>query len=411
MSLPTLGRYELLAEIGQGGYATVYRARHTTLQHEVALKLLSAFWSGADEARARFIREAQTAAALSHPGIVRIDDLIIQDDGQLYIVMEYMPGGDLRAWMAARPKASWRERLELIRPIAEALDYAHARQIWHRDVKPSNILLDERGKARLGDFGLVHIQDSRAPHLTTLGSIVGTAAYMAPEQAEGKPVDGRADQYALAVVIYELLTGDVPFKGETSTSILLGHVTKPPPAPSAVNPALPTAVDDVLLQGLAKNPAERFASCSALWQALQGAFLAGERSVFRALLAQAEAALQAGDLDGVRARLEEARRLLPNVPELRDELGQLDEARRNAEAYDACAAEWQNARRHAQTVHDLDPAYPDPDGVLAALGLQAARRDPAVLRRAAQQVGVGLLIGLPVIALLYWLAFLWIVRP
>lgn len=400
-----LGRYQLLEEIGRGGYAIIYRARHETLQNEVALKLLSPGAAADADTRRRFIQEARTAAALSHPDIVRIDDLI-EDGDQVYLIMEYLPGGNLRQWLVRHPNATWRERLALLEPVARALDYAHVRGVYHRDVKPTNILLDAAGRPRLADFGLVRL--AAAPHLTQVGSVVGTPTYMSPEQAEGRPLDGRADQYSLAVIAYELLAGRPPFDGDSSTSTLVMHITQPPPPASSVSPAVPPEADQVLLQALEKKPAARYATCAAFLQALNDACAAAELRRVRELLAAAEQDLAAQRYVEMQQKLAEATALLPNRPELSDTLAQLEEARGRGEAYQKAAKEWQAAQQHGRLVLDLAPNHPDPQGVLADLGLRPPAPDPAERRR---QIILGLLIGLPMTLLLLYLAFLWITRP
>jgi len=403
----TLGKYTLHEELGHGGFATVYRATHSTLGNAVALKVLSPALAGDEKARTRFFQEAQTASALEHAHIVRILDLD-EDQEQFFIAMEYIPGGDLKHYLESHAPLAQKDILRLLEHVGEALDYAHAKGVLHRDVKPSNILLDEEGSAKLCDFGLVRVAE--APRLTQLGSVVGTAAYISPEQAEGKALDGRADQYSLAVVAYELLVGKVPFQGENSTATALLHVTKDPPGPSSLNPAVPIEAGEVLLKGLAKEAGKRYASCQEFVQALEAAVESSQRRQYRELLAEARSLLAEGKFAAVRERIEAARKLLLDRPDMQDALAELETLLKSAESYEQMLRDWEAARQKAQDVLDLFPAYPDPQGTFATLGLRKAQRAKLPPRELARQVGLGLLLGLPAMGLALYLAFRWITR-
>lgn len=402
-----LGQYSLHEELGHGGFATVYRATHGTLGSSVAVKVLSPALAGDPNARARFIQEAQTASALEHPNVVRILDLD-EDREQVFIVMEYFPSGDLRQHIVKQGPLGYKETLRLLNQVAAALDYAHSKGVLHRDVKPGNILLGEDGAARLCDFGLVRV--SEAPRLTQLGSVVGTAAYTSPEQAESKPLDGRADQYSLSVVAYELLAGRVPFQGDTSTATALMHVTKAPPDPSQVNPQLPAEVGEALLKGLSKDPAKRYASCREFVQALEAALESSQRRRYRELLVEARTRLAEGKFEETRALMDEARKLLLDRPDMQDALAELEAARKSAESYEQVARDWDAAGQKARDVLDLYPDYPDPDGAFVALGLRRASPKLPAPGELARQIGLGLLLGLPALALMLWLSFLWITK-
>ena len=399
-----LGKYNLHESLGQGGFATVYRATHATLQTEAAVKVLSAALVENEQARARFVREAQAASLLSHPNIAQVIDLD-EADGQFYIVMDYFPGGDLKRWAAMNAPLPRPDLLRILAQTAAALDYAHSQGMLHRDVKPSNILIDAAGDAHLSDFGLVRPAD--APHLTQIGSVVGTAAYISPEQAEARPeMDGRADQYSLAVVAYELLAGNPPFAGETPTAVSLMHVTKAPPAPSSLCAEVPAEVDQVLLRGLKKVPAERYATCSELVKALEEAFRVSDQRRLREAVEQAGSLLAEGKFDEVRAILDGARKLLGERPELGEALAELEKARHQAQAYEQGVQAWLAAQAKAQAVLELLPDYPDPQGVFAGLGLRKPRWRMPSLDEFKRQAPVGLLLGLPAAALLIYLAFL-----
>lgn len=400
--MTTLGQYTLHEELGRGGFATVYRATHGPLAISVALKVLSAALSGDENACKRFTQEAQTASALDHPNIVRILDLD-DDQSQVFIAMEYIPGGDLKKRAALPGGLPHKELLRILAQVADALDYAHSRGVLHRDIKPGNILLDLDGSAHLCDFGLVRVAET--PHLTQLGSVVGTAAYISPEQAEGKALDGRADQYSLAVVAYELLVGELPFKGETSTAIALLHLTHQPPDPCSLNPQLPAEIGVALLKGLSKEPAQRCATCRDFVRGLETALEDSQRRRYRELLAESRSLLESGRTPEARTALDAARRLLLERPELQDALAELEAASRAAENYEQVLTSWQTAQRKAEDVLELFPDYPDHQDVFGPLGLRKLAPREVVL-----QVGLGLVLGLPLLGLMLNLAFRWITR-
>jgi serine/threonine protein kinase/DNA-binding beta-propeller fold protein YncE len=264
-----LGNCRILEQIGQGGMGTVYRAFQPSLDRVVAVKVISPLLVGDETALARFRREAQTVASFRHPNILTVYDFGEQD-GVTYLVSEFAAGGTLRSCMGA--PLSLPDAVSLLRPVASALDYAHARGVVHRDVKPANVLIHADGTLVLSDFGLA-LQPSgpQLQQLTASGLLVGTPAYMAPEQGRSSQVGPSADLYALGVIAYELLTGSVPFTGETPLSVMLAHIQDPLPPARERNPALPPAVETVLQQALAKQPEHRFATGAALVQALEDA--------------------------------------------------------------------------------------------------------------------------------------------
>lgn len=403
-----LGKYELIEEVGQGGYATVYRARHITLGSEVALKVLLPELAADPDTRQRFISGAQVGSRLEHPAIVRIFDLVEEPDG-VFIAMEYMPGGDLRRWREENPRAGWREIVPLLHDTARALDYTGAQGILHRDVKPSNILLDANGWAHLCDFGLVRVAGS--PHLTQLGSVVGTATYMSPEQAEGKELDPRSDQYALAVVAYELLAGRPPFVADRKTAVLVMHVTQPPPLPSELGAGVPPEVDDILLRALAKGPEERYPSCVEFVHSLETALASSELRRFRELLAGSQERMAAGDYRGVEDLLNQAARLAPDEPEWQHALADLETARYSAAAYQELLRDWQTAAQQAANVLAVSPDYPDEAGIFPVLGLRPAGRKRPTAREIRDQTLLGLALGIPAALAALYFAFRWITRP
>jgi serine/threonine protein kinase len=250
-----LGPYQILGELGRGGMATVYRAYQPTLEREVALKVLPDFLVEQPGFKARFHREAVAVARLQHPNILSVFDHAEQD-GVTYIVSEYVEGGTLAARLGAPIQLDYCVRL--LRPVADALDYAHSEGVVHRDVKPSNILLDRRGVPILSDFGLARVAEAAdSERLTQTGAMVGTPTYMAPEQCAGHEAGPPADIYALGVIAFEMITGRVPFNAPTPLGVIAAHQMTPPPSPRKLNPSLPESVVQPILTCLAKDPRER----------------------------------------------------------------------------------------------------------------------------------------------------------
>lgn len=252
-----LGRYEILAELGHGAMGTVYRARDPKIERIVALKtvrLMGATPEQESEYRRRFFREAQSAGKLSHPGIVTIYDVGEDEVTQTpYIVMEYIEGSTLESLLSRMAPAAM-ESLRLIQQVAEALDYAHAREIIHRDIKPANIIVTPGGQPKITDFGIAKLPKSE---FTVPGQILGTLAYLAPEQLKGGSLDGRADLFSLGVILYWMLTGRKPFEGDTST-IVYQVACQDPPAITDLKPDLSEEINRVVLRALAKDPDQRY---------------------------------------------------------------------------------------------------------------------------------------------------------
>jgi serine/threonine protein kinase len=274
--LAAIGRladYHLEERIGAGGMAVVFRARDERLQRRVALKVLAPALAGDEAFRQRFIRESQAAAAVDDPHIIPVFEAG-EAEGVLFLAMRYVPGGDVRTLVRRTGPLSPMHALSVISPVASALDAAHGAGLVHRDVKLANILLDAHpgrpDHVYLSDFGLSKmVMSSLGP--TQAGQFLGTPGYSAPEQLEGKPVDGRADQYSLACAAFELLCGQTPFPRDQIAAVIWAHISKPPPALTSRRPNLPSAVDGVLSKALAKAPSDRYASCRAFADALRDA--------------------------------------------------------------------------------------------------------------------------------------------
>ncbi len=263
-----LGGYEILDRIGQGGMATVYRARQTSMNRVVALKVLPKHLMRDDTYLTRFKREVDIVAQLEHRSIVPVHDYG-DDDGQPYIAMRYMPAGSVDD-KVKHGALSLDDILLIIQQIAPALDYAHSKNVLHRDLKPSNILMDDDGGAYITDFGIARIvgTEAKGSTITTQG-VVGTPSYMSPEQAQGHKLDGRSDVYSLGVMLFEMATGRRPFENETPYGVAVMQVTAQPPNPRNINPNLPPAIEDVILKSLKKKPDNRFQTALELAQALE----------------------------------------------------------------------------------------------------------------------------------------------
>ncbi len=261
--------YRIEELLGRGGMGVVYRAYDLRLKRNVALKLIAPGLSGDERFRERFLSETELAASLEHPNVVPVHDAG-EVGGQLYLAMRYVDGADLRTLVRKEGVLEPPRALAILAQVAGALDGAHARGLVHRDVKPSNVLLDAQEHAYLADFGLTRrLAEPSIPGEDALS--LGTPAYVAPEQIRGDEVDGRTDLYSLACVLYECLTGQEPFSRESDLAMLWGHLEEPPPKPSEVRPELPEALDGIVEKALAKNPDERYQSGAELVEAAREA--------------------------------------------------------------------------------------------------------------------------------------------
>ena len=280
MNPEKIGRYEIKAELGRGGMATVYQAYDPRFEREVAIKVLPREMLHDPQFRVRFEREAKTIAMLEHPAIVPVYDFG-EEDGQPYFVMRYMTGGSLSDRMNQGP-ITVKEAARIFERLAPAMDEAHARGIIHRDLKPGNILFDRLNEPYVSDFGIAKLSEAQAN--ITGSAVIGTPAYMSPEQAQGEPVDGRSDIYALGVILFEMLSGKPPYKADTPMGVVVKHITEPVPHILDVNSNLPQAIEAVIQKGMAKDKLERFATCADLAAALS-AIERGEALDLKTLLA------------------------------------------------------------------------------------------------------------------------------
>jgi len=263
-----IDRYTLVEKLGSGGMGEVYKGHHAAMDQYRAVKVLPPHLSQNPELVERFLREAKRGAALVHPNIVRLEH-VGQQDGLHYLVMDYVPGHSLRQLIDDHGPLAPERAVRILVQVCRALTYAHATGVIHRDVKPSNILVEETGRAVLTDFGIARWAESEDPALTAAGATVGTPEYTSPEQIRGEVVDGRSDVYSLGVVLYEALTGELPFRARLRNNVRRQQLDKTPDPPRFYNPAIPSALDEVVLRALAKDPAARYATAEELELALR----------------------------------------------------------------------------------------------------------------------------------------------
>ena len=254
------GRYRIIRKLGTGGMANVYLAEDQELGRRVAIKILNDRHAGDEQFVERFRREAKNAAGLSHPNIVSIYDRG-EAEGTYYIAMEYLDGRSLKELIVARGPAPIPLAIDYARQILAALRFAHRNGVVHRDIKPHNIMVGDEGRLKVTDFGIARAGTSQ---MTEVGSIIGTAQYLSPEQAKGAPVDQTSDLYSLGIVLYELLTGTVPFNGDTPVEIAMKHLSTVPPEPSALRPEVPEDLDSIVVRALGKTPEERYGSAEEM---------------------------------------------------------------------------------------------------------------------------------------------------
>jgi len=311
-----IGRYKIIGELGRGAMGVVYHAKDPAIGRSVAIKTIRIVDIDDDrqreKLRERLFREARSAGVLSHPNIVTIYDMD-EADGLAYIAMAYVNGPTLEKILASPEPLSGARMLRILRQAASALDYAHGKGIVHRDVKPANIMTDEDGSVKITDFGIARL--TQGMHSTETRTVAGTPNYMSPEQVQGLAVDGRSDQFSLAVIAYEILTGERPFVGEHLSTIVFKIVAEDPPNANLLNGTLTPRIDEVLRKGLSKKPEDRFPNCSNFVGALELA--CAESRGWKTLPAGAASAMPTLAVD--RAPVA-ARPLPPPVARTRDDI-------------------------------------------------------------------------------------------
>ncbi|MDB4941552.1 MAG: protein kinase [Labilithrix sp.] len=281
------GGYVILDLVGIGGMGRVYRAEQTNLGRTVAVKIIHPHLVGEENAAARFITEARAASRLNHPNSVAVIDFGKTEDGQLYLVMEFLRGKDLARVQYEEGPLSFRRIVSILRQVLAALSEAHHLEIIHRDLKPENIILEQVRTGgdfvKVVDFGLAKMREGTGPSITSPGIVCGTPEYMSPEQGRGDPLDPRSDLYAVGVIFYQLLTGRLPFEAESPTQVVLMHITEPPPDPRTAAPErlIPSLLADVCLMALAKEAAHRFGDADEFAEALADALTQIESAVPR----------------------------------------------------------------------------------------------------------------------------------
>lgn len=274
------GRYKVEKILGRGGMAEVYKAYQETLDRHVAVKLMHTFLADDADFLARFQREARAVAGLRHPNIIQVYDFDTEGD-TTYMVMEFIDGPTLKEIIeelrAKNETLPMNESIEVIKNVGMALEYAHRKGMIHRDVKPANVMRDSAGRTVLTDFGIVKLMTG--PQYTATGSLVGTPSYMAPEQGLGQPGDARTDIYSLGVMLYQLVTGRLPYESDTPMAVVFKHINDPLPLPSTINPELPPGIEKVILKALAKDPNERYQSAREMVDHLNNLDRAAELTI------------------------------------------------------------------------------------------------------------------------------------
>ena len=262
------GRYEILKELGKGSMGMVFQAHDPQIDRLVAIKVLRQDRLSSEAFVERFLKEAKAIGRLSHPNIVAVYD-IGEDQGTIYIAMEFLEGVQLDKFQTPEKKFAMAEIIDVGVQVAEALHYAHERGVTHRDIKPSNIIVEPNGRIKITDFGIAHIEDPSGVIQTQAGEILGTPAYMSPEQVLGKPVDGRSDLFSLGVILWELSAGKRPFRGENMGAVFHAVTQENPEAPDKINADVPPALSGIILKCLEKDPGKRYASGNELAEALK----------------------------------------------------------------------------------------------------------------------------------------------
>src|SRR5579875_1818775 len=387
-----LGQYQIVQMIGRGGMAVVYKALQPSLHRYVAIKVLPPYLVQEEEFRARFQREAETVARLDHPNILPVHDYV-QEGDVAYIVMPLVTGGTLGEWLQQSPPLA--RVVPVLSQILSALGHAHTRvpPIVHRDIKPNNILMGERDRPLLTDFGIAKILEPSL-YATRTGTLIGTPEYMAPEQSQGGPIDARTDLYALGIILFQILTGRLPFEGQTPVMVLMQHVQVEAPSPRALNPGLSPAWEEVIRRSLAKSPVDRYPNADAMDQAIQAAWRQVQREMDTAKAAKPSPALTVQQAAGsvahgdealaaerfteARRYYEEALRLAPGLVDALSGLERVQQAQTVAGLYhsaraDIAAEQWDDAAAKLEQAATLAPTYKDVVALRQMVALQQER--------------------------------------
>ena len=360
----TLGKYQVRKPLGRGGMGTVYAAYDTALHRPVAIKVLASHLAWEDAFVERFLREARTAAKLDHPNIVTIYD-VGQQDSIYYLVMRQIEGDALRDIIAREGPLPPARAARILGQVASALDYAHSRGVVHRDVKPGNMLVEAGDRVTLTDFGIARAAEGT--RLTATGISLGTPEYMSPEQALGQPTDGRTDVYSLGIVLYEMLTGKVPFHADTPIATLMQQAHTPPPSPRTVVSSLSTEIETVVLKALAKRPEDRYTSAGDLGRTMDRMVTQDRAAQLRRQVAEARSWIASGQYDRAIKHLEALARAHPGDAQITAGLAEAREQARLARLYGEVHQLWGQARAKAQQILTTAPGYADPDRILARL--------------------------------------------
>jgi hypothetical protein len=370
----SIGKYRIIEERGRGGFATVYKALDTTLDREIALKVLDPVLTSDRAFISRFQQEARVTARLFHPNIAALFE-VGQAEGRYFIAMQFIPGRNLYQLLQSGALLSFDQIVSVIQQIGAALDYAHGCGAIHRDVKPSNIVFDENDHATLTDFGIAKALQTTTIQTTT-GAILGTPAYASPEQVESKPLDGRTDLYSLGVVAYELFTGKVPFMADTTPSLFYKIVHETPPPPSQVHARVAPPIEQALLKAIAKQPEERYQTGQEFGEALCVAVAQVETETAQGLCEQARSLLVQNDFDGAETALRQVQVIKAGHREAQALLKEVSRRREATQRYHELVQMVNLARAQAVELKQVDSDVADPEGVLKLLSTTPAQPAP-----------------------------------
>ena len=404
-----LGKYRIIEPLGRGAFATVYKAEDTTLKGPVvALKVLDPILTSDPSFVNRFQHEAEIMAGLFHPNIAMVYGLG-QADGRYFLVMRYIPGMNLEKCVEEKGLLEFDQITSVLQQVGAALDYAHSQHAIHRDVKPSNIILDDSGHVTLTDFGIAKVLGETTVRSSS-GKTPGTPAYASPEQARSIPLDGRSDLFSLGVVAYELCTGKKSFIADTPTSMYYKIVHEEPPAPSSVNPRVAAPLERVLLKAMAKEPDQRYQSGAEFAAAFAAAVDQVNTQYVQTLFQQASAAADRYDFNAADNNLNQILTIKPKDGRALDLLNQVRAKRAWATQYQEVAAALDALRTKANALQHASVGMPDSKAIFAVFNPPPAPKpmlnpppatDPVLKpARVFPQWMLGIFLGLSVIALL-----------